>query len=138
MDYYAQDPMGGGQPLSGHSKENLISALRQRNDCTLLLAYHDQRAVGLLTAFEGFSTFQCQPLLNIHDVIVIASQRGQGVSRKLFEEIERLARLRGCCKLTLEVLEGNALARAAYQRFGFAGYELDPKMGKALFWEKGL
>ena len=36
----------------------------------------------------------------------------------------------GCCKLTLEVLEGNKLAQAAYIANGFAGYQLDPEMGQ--------
>jgi hypothetical protein len=40
--------------------------------------------------------------------------------------------------MTLEVLEGNVAAQAAYQSCGFAGYELDPCMGKALFWKKKL
>jgi hypothetical protein len=30
------------------------------------------------------------------------------------------------------------LAKNAYLKFGFAGYALDPQMGKALFWEKPL
>jgi len=51
---------------------------------------------------------------------------------------EKIARESGCCKITLEVLEGNHVARAAYSAFGFKGYELDPKMGKALFLEKKL
>jgi len=44
----------------------------------------------------------------------------------------------GCCKLTLEVLEGNTVARAAYQACGYSGYELNPEIGKALFWQKKL
>jgi hypothetical protein len=39
---------------------------------------------------------------------------------------------------SLEVLEGNKSAQAAYKASGFDGYELDPKMGKALFWQKKL
>jgi hypothetical protein len=31
-----------------------------------------------------------------------------------------VARQRGCCKITLEVLEGNAVAQASYGKFGFA------------------
>ena len=54
------------------------------------------------------------------------------------EAAEELARELGCCKLTLEVLEGNAKAQAAYKSLGYAGYELDPAMGKALFWQKKL
>ena len=44
----------------------------------------------------------------------------------------------GCCKLTLEVLDGNAPAKAAYEKFGFASYELDPAVGGALCWQKKL
>ena len=41
-------------------------------------------------------------------------------------------------KLTLEVLDGNAPAKAAYEKFGFASYELDPAVGGALCWQKKL
>ena len=45
---------------------------------------------------------------------------------------------RGACKLTLEVLDGNAPARALYRRLGFAAYQLDPAMGHAQFLQKWL
>mgnify|MGYP000081241031 CR=1 FL=1 len=32
----------------------------------------------------------------------------------------------------------NTIAQAAYRSVGFSGYELDPAIGKALFWEKKL
>jgi hypothetical protein len=38
----------------------------------------------------------------------------------------------------LEVLEGNTVARGLYARFGFAPYLLNPKLGRAMFWEKEL
>ena len=49
-----------------------------------------------------------------------------------------LARARGCCKLTLEVLSGNALAMRSYARFGFANYQLDPAAGQAVLMQKWL
>jgi ribosomal protein S18 acetylase RimI-like enzyme len=88
--------------------------------------------------FEGFSTFACKPLLNVHDIIVDARFRGRGLSKRLLAKAEVIAVRLGCCKLTLEVLEGNVVAQAAYKACGFAGYELDPKMGKAMFWQKKL
>jgi ribosomal protein S18 acetylase RimI-like enzyme len=54
------------------------------------------------------------------------------------QSAEQIAIELGCCKLTLEVLEHNYIAQKAYRSFGFAGYELNPNMGKALFWEKKL
>jgi ribosomal protein S18 acetylase RimI-like enzyme len=56
----------------------------------------------------------------------------------MFAEVEVIARERGACKLTLEVLDGNAAARALYQRLGFTAYQLDPAMGQAQFLHKWL
>ena len=51
---------------------------------------------------------------------------------------EQEAKARGACKLTLEVLSGNAGAYRLYQRLGFANYQLDPAMGQAQFMQKWL
>jgi len=138
LDAYARDPMGGGQPLAESTRQKLAAELHKRPDAVSFLAFAGERPVGLVNGFEGFSTFNCRPLLNIHDVVVLDGYRGQGVARQLLQQVETHARARGCCKLTLEVLEGNRPARSVYQSVGFAGYELDPVMGRALFWEKKL
>jgi ribosomal protein S18 acetylase RimI-like enzyme len=78
------------------------------------------------------------PLVNIHDIVVLPKYRGRGISQFLLQEVEAIAREKGCCKLTLEVLEGNKVAQKAYTRFGFRDYVLDPSAGKALFWQKML
>ena len=49
-----------------------------------------------------------------------------------------MARQRGACKLTLEVLSGNRSAIASYRRVGFVPYQLDPAMGDATFFQKSL
>lgn len=138
LDAYARDPMGGGRGLSEHARRNLVAELRKRDAVHVILAFVDREPAGLVICIEGFSTFACRPLLNIHDVVVSASHRGTGLCRRMLEKVEALALSLGCCKLTLEVLEGNAAAQAAYRSFGFGGYELDPRLGKAMFWEKKL
>lgn len=138
LDHYARDPMGGGVPLAASTRANLIGELRKRNTAHVILALVDDEPAGLVNCFEGFSTFACKPLLNIHDVVVAAAHRGKGLSKMMLEQAQTLALRLGCCKMTLEVLEGNTVAQAAYRTFGFAGYELDPQMGRAMFWEKKL
>ena len=138
LDQYARDPMGGGEPLSEYARNNLIGALRQRDDAHVILAFVDGRPAGLTNCFEGFSTFACKPLLNIHDVVVAAQFRGWGLSKLMMAKAEEVALELGCCKLTMEVLEGNTVAQAAYRGCGFKSYELDPAMGRAMFWEKKL
>jgi GNAT superfamily N-acetyltransferase len=138
MDEYARDPMGGGQGLSDYAKTNLIPELTIRKTARVIIAFVEDKPAGLVTCLEGFSTFACQPLLNIHDVIVSASYRGKGLSKLMLQAAEQIALDLGCCKLTLEVLEHNHIAQKAYRSFGFNSYELNPEMGKALFWEKKL
>jgi ribosomal protein S18 acetylase RimI-like enzyme len=136
MQAYAQDPMGGGEPLSCYAVENLVPSLAVIPDALTLLAFTGEEAVGLITCFEGFSTFKCKPLLNIHDVIVLPPHRGKGIVGLMLHEVEQIARERGCCKLTLEVLEGNEAARHAYAKAGFADYMLHPGSGRAIFQHK--
>ena len=138
MDEYARDPMGGGGGLSGYAKTHLIAELAKRNTARVILAFIEREPAGLVICLEGFSTFACQPLLNIHDAIVSLPYRGRGLSKSMLQLAEQIAIELGCCKLTLEVLEHNYLAQKAYRSFGFNGYELNPQMGKALFWEKKL
>jgi GNAT superfamily N-acetyltransferase len=140
LDAYARDPAGGGTPLAQHAREHLVQALAARPQAFSVLAFDDaqQRAIGLVNCFEGFSTFACRPLVNVHDVVVLAGYRGQRVGEQMLRRVEEEARTRGACKLTLEVLSGNKRAMALYRRIGFAGYQLDPAMGQAQFLQKLL
>ncbi len=138
LNCYASDPMGGGESLSPQVQESLVASLAALPHALSLLCYVDGRPAGLVNCFEGFSTFSCKKLLNIHDIAVLEEFRGLGLSQLLLAEVEAVARERGCGKLTLEVLEGNKPAKAAYRKFGFDAYQLDPAMGEALFWQKSL
>lgn len=138
LNAYALDPMGGAAALTEQVKHSLVEELARRSFAISLLAYVDGKPAGLINAFEGFSTFAAKPLLNIHDIVVIKEFRGLQLSQKLLAAVEAIARERGCCKLTLEVLQGNETAKRAYQKYGFAGYELKPEVGQALFWQKKL
>jgi ribosomal protein S18 acetylase RimI-like enzyme len=138
LDGYARDPMGGGHPLSEFARANLAQALAARPQAFSVIAYDGNEAVGLVNCLEGFSSFACRPLVNVHDVVVSASHRGRGVARLMLARVELLARSRGACKLTLEVLSGNRDAMRLYQRVGFNAYQLDPAMGEARFLQKWL
>ncbi|KCZ48150.1 hypothetical protein HY17_17825 [Hyphomonas sp. CY54-11-8] len=138
LDAYARDPMGGGKPLSAHTRDHLAAELATRPHAVSFLAFDDGAPAGVLNAFEGFSTFACKPLLNVHDIAVHADHRGKGIGRMLLDAVEAEARRRGCCKLTLEVLSGNTRARSVYEAAGYAAYELDPEKGQAMFLEKPL
>ncbi|MEO7401318.1 MAG: GNAT family N-acetyltransferase [Polaromonas sp.] len=138
LDAYAQDPAGGGEPLSDFARSHLAMELAARPQAFSVLAFAGDQPIGLVNCIEGFSTFACRPLVNIHDVAVLASHRGQRVAERMLTLVEEIARERGACKLTLEVLQGNASALRLYERVGFAGYQLEPSMGHAQFFHKLL
>ena len=138
LNAYTQDPAGGGQPLSAFAKANLVEELARRPQAFSVLAFDGNSPVGLVNCIEGFSTFACKPLVNVHDVVVLSSHRGQRVGEQMLFLCEQISLQRGACKLTLEVLGGNHSAIKLYERVGFAGYQLDPAMGSALFLQKWL
>ena len=138
LDTYARDPMGGAHPLSDDVKTKLVPALAQRADAFGVLAFDGDVPVGLANCFEGFSTFACMPLANIHDFVVAPGYRGRQIGVRMLEHIERIANQRGYCKLTLEVLQNNHAAQRLYRKFGFADYRLADDAGNAQFWQKRL
>lgn len=148
LDGYARDAAGGGQPLAAEVLKGLPAALRQRPQAFSVIAWAQEFggaqagvlpvAAGLVNCFEGFSTFACRPLVNVHDVVVAPVWRGQRIAQRMLALVESIARERGACKLTLEVLSGNSAAMKLYQREGFAPYALDPAMGQAVFLQKPL
>ncbi|MDO9292817.1 MAG: GNAT family N-acetyltransferase, partial [Hydrogenophaga sp.] len=138
LDAYASDPAGGGDGLSDFAKSHLVRELAARPQAYSVLAFDGDAPVGLVNCIEGFSTFACKPLVNVHDVAVLSSHRGRGIAEQMLALAEIIARERGAVKMTLEVLSGNAPAVKLYERIGYAGYQLDPAMGTAQFMQKWL
>lgn len=138
LNEYASNDTGGGQPLDDTVLNALPVALKSCPTYVGLLARQDNQAVGLLNAFWSVSTFKASRLINIHDIAVSVNAQRQGIGRRLLREIESVARELDCCKITLEVLEGNTSAAALYRLMGFDTYQLDPAMGSALFMQKWL
>lgn len=138
LNEYACDQMGGGKPLQQYVIDNLTTELSKLPHAISIICYVDNKPAGLINCFEAFSTFYCKPLINIHDVMVLKGFRGQGLSHKMLAEVEAIAQSKGCCKLTLEVLNKNEAAMSSYKKYGFDDYTLDPETGHALFWQKIL
>ena len=137
-DAYARDPMGGGQPLPPDVADRLVDGLRAVPNAVVLLAYVEGEPAGIATCFTAFSTFAAKPLINIHDLAVRPEYRGQGLSRALLAAVEAKARELGCCKVTLEVIDGNHRARGVYEAAGFVGdYPYSPD-GAVYFLQKKL
>ena len=138
LDAYARDPKGDGKPLADDVKRELPAALQRHPTTHILLAYADDRPVGIAVCFLGFSTFAARPLLNLHDFAVLAEYRGQGIGRRFMEAVVAKARDLGCCKVTLEVDEHNERARRLYLAAGFGQSDRILRFGQGLFMTKPI
>ena len=138
LDHYARDPMGGGAGLSDEVRSQLVPRLRTTPGYHGGLALLGDQPVGLINCFIGFSTFAARPLLNVHDIVVRDGHRRAGIGQALLQWAEQTARQLGCCKLTLEVLNGNVAAMRSYRQAGFKPYVLDPAVGEAVLLQKSL
>jgi GNAT superfamily N-acetyltransferase len=138
VDAYACDPMGDGKPLSAEARARLIPGLLAHPTTLIFLAYQNGEPVGIAVCFRGFSTFAAQPLINIHDLNVVPTHRGQGIGQRLIAAVEAKARATGCCKLSLEVQENNHRARRSYAAAGFTQAHHESEFGGSLFMTKRL
>lgn len=138
LNHYAQDPMGGAAPLKQYVKDNLPQAMAATPGAFSAIGFLNDKPVALANCFSTLSTFACKPIINIHDLAVLPAARGRGVGQKMLAFVEEEAKKRDACKITLEVLTGNVVARKVYERFGFAAYTLDETTGHALFLQKGV
>jgi ribosomal protein S18 acetylase RimI-like enzyme len=138
IDAYMRDPMETGAPAPEQVKRNLVPGLRANPSCRVLLAYRGEKPIGFSICFIGFSTFNARPLVNIHDMFVDSSARGEGIGRMLLEGIETLAKEMDCCRISLEVREDNHRARGLYRKFGFDVARLGPDRVTMEFWWKPL
>ena len=93
LNGYACDFFGGNEPLGDYTKENLVSELKKLPNAHVFLArtMKSHELVGLAICFEGFSTFACKPLINIHDFYVKAEFRRRGISSSLIFAVGELS-----------------------------------------------
>jgi len=135
---YARDPMGAGRALPHEVLDRVVPGLRAHPCALVFLALDGDVPAGVAVCFLGFSTFAARPLLNVHDLAVAPAYRRRGVARGLLAAVEARARELGCVKLTLEVLEDNAVAQALYRSVGFTDADVGAGTRRTWFLERRL
>ena len=89
LDDYARDLFGGLEPLSDYTRTNIVDKLAALPIAHVFLAKVNNEYCGLTICFEGFSTFACKPLINVHDMYVKPAYRGRGVASSLLFTVGR-------------------------------------------------
>jgi len=138
LDSFAIEPVSGGTSLGKEVLDALIPGLRAHPTTLIFLARQKTAYMGAAICFRGFSTFYAKPLVNIHDLTVLAEHRGKGVGRLLLSAVESKARELGSCKVTLEVRADNEGARRLYASEGFTNGKGSEQPVSYFFLEKHL
>lgn len=107
-------------------------AQRQAHGLNLILAQPTLGAVlaartaagappmGMAVLLFTVSTFLGAPACWLEDVVVHPDHRAAGIGTALLQAAERIARARGCARITLLTDADNAAAQRLYARHGFA------------------
>ena len=133
LDMYCRDEFGDCRPLAEDARANLIPGMIKHGGARVFLAMNGDEPMGMALCFLGFSSFRGKPLVNIHDIAVSPTARGQGIGRRLLAAVEAEARTLGCCKVTLEVRSDNTRAMGLYRSVGFQSSEPE-----TFFWSQKL
>lgn len=84
----------------------------------VILAYHNEQAVGFALFFHNYSTFLGKPGIYLEDLYVQPETRGLGIGQQLLAYLAKLALDRNCGRLEWWVLDWNTPAIEFYHRLG--------------------
>ncbi len=97
-------------------QERALEFLRDQRH-HLLLAYKDQKVVGMASGFHYVHPDK-DPALFINEVGVMDEFQSQGIGRQLIEHLCELAKSLGCVEAWVATEQSNIAARKAYKAAG--------------------
>jgi GNAT superfamily N-acetyltransferase len=107
------------RPLFTGEAGDLASHLFDEPRCAhSLVALRGDIVIGFALYFFNYSTFLCKPGLYLEDLYVQPAFRGQGVGKRLLQDLARRAAARGCGRMEWSVLDWNAPSIAFYRSLG--------------------
>jgi len=74
------------------------------------------KCVSYALYFFTYSSFLALPTLFLEDIFVLENYRGQGIGKKMFDEIREISKRQGCGRIEFSVLTWNKSAQQFYER----------------------
>lgn len=90
----------------------------QHPKAEVVIACHEDDAVGFALFFHNFSTFVGRPGLYLEDLFVRETMRGKGIGKALLIHLAKIAVERNCGRFEWAVLDWNTPAIEFYKSLG--------------------
>lgn len=106
-------------PPDAKARKRLINdAFRQRPLFNIIVALEGKKVIGYAFYFFTYSTFLAKPTLYLEDLFISEKYRSEGIGKKLFDELIKIAKKKKCGRLDFTVLDWNKNAMRFYKRLG--------------------
>ena len=108
-----------GQPADAARALAFLTERVERCESVLLVAFGDERPVGFVQLYPGFSSVRAARSFVLNDLYVDPDWRRTGAGRALVEAATDHARGAGATSLSLQTGAANHAAQALYERLGW-------------------
>lgn len=100
------------------TEETLKKTIFDEGYAEVFFALVDDTEVGFALYFYNYSTFYGKPGLYLEDIFIKEPYRNQGIGKKMFKELARIAQEKGCCKMQWWCLNWNQPSIDFYLKLG--------------------
>jgi len=108
-----------GQPSNPERYQFYLKERLEKNEATFYLAYENNKALGFVTIYTGFSSVSLGKILILNDLYVLPEGRKKGIGRLLIEKTFELAKNTNAIRIDLETAKDNFNAQKLYENIGF-------------------
>jgi hypothetical protein len=136
LNEYAKDDMGVGSELPEYVKHNLVPELKKRQGIYAVIAFVHEAPAGLAICMEGFSTFACKPLLNVHDIVVAPQFRGREYQSAYWQKRRKLLKILVAANSLLKFWKEIRLLRPPIDRLALTDMNSTLSSEKSCFGRK--
>ncbi len=104
-------------PPNAEARRRLrIDCLSDKPKYNAFIGKIGNKCVSYIIYFFTYSSFLALPTLYLEDIFVLEEYRRQGVGKKMFDHIEKIAKLEGCGRIEFTVLKWNKSAQEFYEK----------------------
>ena len=98
----------------------IFKVLNNSENYILLCAVNNNKLLGYVMGIICYSLYgNCEPFLVVEDMIIDKKYRSKGIGKKLFFELEGIAKSKGCNQIILVTEEDRINAAIFYEKLGF-------------------